>query len=90
MPPAEEGQEQARVDPMASIKLDAADPMLQEGQSVWCLPVAQIQNDQVGHILEGLVLEKIEERIYRRVGFFEDCHDVYVFKDHLQEQLQIV
>jgi hypothetical protein len=61
---------------LAEVSVDAMEPSLIDGSSVFCLPLAKYHKCQPQELLEGLILLTTSERCYRRVGFFSDCNDL--------------
>jgi Heterokaryon incompatibility protein (HET) len=74
-------------DLLAEVSVDAVEPSLVDGASVFCLPLAKYHDSQGRELLEGLILLAMSERCYRRVGFFSECDDLDWFAS---SELQIV
>ena len=74
-------------DLLAEVSVDAVEPSLVDGASVFCLPLAKYHDNQGRELLEGLILLMVSEGCYRRVGFFGECDDLDWFAS---SDLQII
>lgn len=67
--------------PLPETSIDAVEPSLIDGASVFCLPLARVIDDPTRDLLEGLILLPVDEGNYRRVGFFSGCDDLDWFRE---------
>ena len=74
-------------DLLAEVSVDAVEPSLVDGASVFCLPLAKYPDSQGRELLEGLILLTTSEGCHRRVAFFSECDDLDWFSS---SELQII